>query len=349
MAAGRGLHEILVPIGTIARTKSAGQLLKVAIGPHQATRRDYRRSAAAAVDVEIGRHDRLDRGRRDAELREAGHAGRGRHCRASAARPGRGSAAASGSSSRNRACSRGEPEGQRHQPALAADLREHQLHQLAEGVDARAAELIGPARGVGSSSAAHDRLGDVADIDRLEARAARRRSAAAPARYRAMRGEAVEETVLGPEHDRGPQDRRRRERGAHRRLAAPPCCGHRREAIAGRRRWPRHARGARTPCRGASRAIRPAPRRGRRRSAAAALVQDADQVDDQRRRRRRAATRLHRRGRSPRIGTIWPTLPIGLRKAAPTGSRDRDAHHASPARPAAAPHGGRRSRSRRKP
>ena len=63
-----------------------------------------------------------------------------------------------------------------------------------------------------------DRFRDVAGKDRLEARmaAAGERQRRGDAR---QRREAIEETVLGPEHDRGPHDRRRRVRRQHLLLA----------------------------------------------------------------------------------------------------------------------------------
>ena len=72
------------------------------------------------------------------------------------------------------------------------------------GTDASLARCAGPP-GYGSRRP-WDRFRDVAGKDRLEAR-----MAAAGERQRrgdaGQRREAIEETVLGPEHDRGPHDR----------------------------------------------------------------------------------------------------------------------------------------------
>ena len=96
-------------------------------------------------------------------------------------------------------------EGQRHQRALAAGLAQHHPHQFREAVDLGPRQLISLARGVWRFDRLHHRRGDVADIDRLEPglAAADQRQCRRQLRHP---GEAVEEPVLRPEHDRRPQD-----------------------------------------------------------------------------------------------------------------------------------------------
>ena len=102
---------------------------------------------------------------------------------------------------------------------------QHQVHQLAEGVDRGPAELIDPRRGRPRHRAPRSPLGDIADIDRLEARraAAEQRQ---PRQQPRHRGEGEEETVPRAEHDAGcstsPPERRRA------RASSPGPGGHRR-------------------------------------------------------------------------------------------------------------------------
>ena len=128
-----------------------------------------------------------------------------------------------GQQAQHRGLEAGDAPGHRHQDPLAVDLGQQQLHQLLEAVDAGAGELIGLAGGgegrvLRAVEDGHGRIGDIADIDRLEAglAAADQRQEGREARHL---GEAVEEIVLGPEDDAGAQDDGLGELLAHHRLA----------------------------------------------------------------------------------------------------------------------------------
>ncbi len=127
-------------------------------------------------------------------------------------------AAVPAASSRKRACSTRELERERHQHAATVDHPQHILHQLGEAVDLRPTKFEGLARRVVTLQGGDDRRGHVADVDRLET--------GPPAadqgqhgRQPGHGGEAVEEAVLGADHDARPHDGRSRQRLARPRLA----------------------------------------------------------------------------------------------------------------------------------
>ena len=113
---------------------------------------------------------------------------------------------------RQQAQQRGLEPGERHgygqEQAPAAYLGQEDLHQLLEAVCLWAGELVCAAGSVGILQCRHGRIGHVADIDGLEAGAP-----AADERQGRQElghfGEAVEEVVLRPEDDAGPEDGRR--------------------------------------------------------------------------------------------------------------------------------------------
>ena len=110
----------------------------------------------------------------------------------------------------------GETRRQRqHEPAPLGDL-EDVFDELPQRPDFRPAELVDPPARDRARDGAGDRLGDVADIDRLEAGlgAGERQHR----QHAGERSEAVEEAVAGPEDHRGAQDHRLRHRGPDRRL-----------------------------------------------------------------------------------------------------------------------------------
>ena len=157
--------------------------------------------AAAPEAVEIGRQDRLDRGRRDAEARQGSR------------RPGEttlsrfrsstwsGVSGGFGRIDISLACSSATPKGRSMNQRLRRISCEQQLEQLAEGVDLRPAELVGAPGGRRIVEAFDHRIGDIADIDRLEAglAAADQRQHRRDHRHR---GKAVEELVFRAEHHR---------------------------------------------------------------------------------------------------------------------------------------------------
>ena len=190
-----------------------------------------------------------------------------------------------------------------------------------------------------------DRRGDVADEDRLEAgrAAADQRQRRRDAR---QRGEAVEEIVLRPEHDRRPHDDGLRLRGQHqpfaRGLGAGVARG--RVLVGADRRDVDQARamGARR-----QRHLLGAEGLDGVEALPAALEQDADQIDQHIGVARR---RLDRR-RVAQIGLHRVDLADAaerLQVAGEVGPAHRDADAVVRAWPARAPRGGRESRSRRR-
>jgi hypothetical protein len=112
----------------------------------------------------------------------------------------------------------GEAEADLDQAAIAPDLAQQVLHQIPEGGDAGAAQFEGLAGGGIGVRGTRDRLGDIADIDRLELRVAAADEGQERRELRHHR-EAVEEAVLGAEHHRRPQDHRVRIMATHAGLA----------------------------------------------------------------------------------------------------------------------------------
>ena len=129
-------------------------------------------------------------------------------------------------------------------------LRQHIGQQLAHAQHQRPTQLIGEPGRIEARQAGDHRIRHVPDIDRLEARG--------PGDHRhdrqalRHRGEAVEQRVLRPEHQRRPQDRRGREGRPHRllacRLARPITTWTGRIGTdRGHLHQPRHAGGGRQP------------------------------------------------------------------------------------------------------
>ena len=112
----------------------------------------------------------------------------------------------------------GETEREIDEPAFSSDLVQQQLKELPEGIDLWTAELVGAPGGRRIVEAFDHRVGDVADIDRLEPGF----TAADQRQHRRNRRhcrKAVEELVFRAEHHRRTQDRHCRESIAHRRFA----------------------------------------------------------------------------------------------------------------------------------
>ena len=170
-------------------------------------------------------------------------------CRSRAGSPGRASAGippAAGRSvayfspSRTAAWIRATPSGigtmRRRRSVVLSTI----FQQLAEGLHLRPAQLIDRARASAAVHAAGDRLGDVADEDRLEPRlaAADQRQGRGDA---GERGEAVEEDCP-PDRTRSRAASPRPPGTAEARPARrPPWCGHRRTQNSDPRRWPTSA------------------------------------------------------------------------------------------------------------
>ena len=181
-----------------------------------------------------------------------------RRCRLRSSSTWSGVSSGFGRNCRTCACSSREPERQRHQQALALGRREHVFHQLAEASSPPARRARRSCRPCASPSTARAiACGDVADEHRLEfglAAADQRQRR----RHPRQRGEAVEEIVLRPEHDRGPQDRRVRHGARAPPLRPPPCCARRATGESGSapsaETWIRRA-----PAAAAARATRAAP------------------------------------------------------------------------------------------
>ena len=218
---------------------------------------------------------------------------------------------------------RGKTERQIDEPAFAANLAQHQFEHLAEGIDFRAAELVGAAGRRRILEAFDDRIGDIADINRLK-------PGFAPAdqrqhrRHRRHRGKAVEELVLRAEHDRGTQDRDGRKSVAHGLLAGRlgSGIGRGRPRIGADRRDvdkaldPGLARKPGEP--GGAGVVHPLE------ALRAAFPQDADAIDQRnrcrqgrpaaapRRRSRRSAARSARR--RPSASGTWPPRHCGSRR-----------------------------------
>ena len=220
--------------------------------------------------------------------------------------------------------------------------------RLAQRHHLRAAEFVGSPAAPASSMRARRRQRDVADEDRLQFR-----RAAAEQRQRRQnareRGEAVEEIVLRPEHDRRAQhDRVGRSLAQRRRLRRGPCWRYRDCSTRRRRRCPRRGRACRRPPR--------KPRgRSRRRRSVDRLVGlrplwrlIAGDVDD-------GVGALDRRLDRIRDSAGWPAPPgLARRRRAAAGTRRSPAAapppaRASPRAPARARYGARQSPNRRKP
>src|SRR5208283_1136852 len=103
-------------------------------------------------------------------------------------------------------------------PALAMDFAQQQLEDLAEGIDLRATELVDAPDRRRIFEAFDYGVGNVADIDRLKPgfAAADQRQHRGDHRHRRK---AVEELILGTEHDRRAQYRDGWKGVAHRLLA----------------------------------------------------------------------------------------------------------------------------------
>ena len=231
--------------------------------------------------------------------------------------------------------------------ALALDGLERELHQLLEGQHLRAAELVGRA-GFG---ACHRRRARSLPRRRRRTPAGMRftpppisGSAGASTRHR---GEAVEEVVLRPEHDRGPHDDRVRHRGAHQLLGLAPWCARSAKANSRRRRSPTHGRRARHAQLAASATCSAPSRMHGVEFLAAALGRMPTRLIDARRRRAP-------RPRPSRHGGYWPA-PRGSGRPGRAAADGRRARAGAPRRgcgsgawPARGPHAGRGNPSRRK-
>ena len=244
----------------------------------------------------------------------------------------------------NAALHLGGEERHRHQQPLALDGRQHELHQFLERAHLRPAQFVDRAALRIAVDRFGNRRGDVADEHRLEAgrAAADQRQRRRDAR---QRGEAVEEIVLRPEHDRRPHDDGLRQRGQHQ-AARPRPWSARRRAREFSSAPIAETCTSRAPC---------ALRRQRHllgavgvhgvEALAAALEQDADQIDQHVGVARRG---FHRRARCG----DWPA-PRGSGRRGRAAADGRRAPAGAPppgcgsrAGPARAPHGGRGSRSR---
>jgi len=167
----------------------------------------------------------------------------------------------------------------RHQQAAALDRRQHQFEAFAEGFHFGTAELIDAAARHLAFDRIDDGARDVADEDRLEAR-----MAAAEKRQRRQhtgeRGEAVEEMIFRPKHDRRAEDDRAGDGLEDRRLSERlgTGIGRRRNLVGADRRDVDQAIDAGGACRFGDGAG--AEDMDRIEALAPALAEDRNQIDD---------------------------------------------------------------------
>src|SRR5579872_505153 len=151
----------------------------------------------AAEAIEVSREDELERGLREAELREAGHSRRHDIVVPEKLHLIPGERRRAGEPFEKARLEHGQAPGKGDEQAFAANLMEKDLHERLEAIDAGAAQFEDLARGIRSLECRHHRLRDIGDIDRLEAG-----GAAADQRQgrkkRGEPGEAIEELILGP-------------------------------------------------------------------------------------------------------------------------------------------------------